>query len=124
MFVYQSSRTRRTGTSLLALLSGGQCDTSVPFRTVGARSRPQAAVSSGVFRRGRTARPLDGTARPGTRAYQFLCHREPDRDALFPITMSFGAYGFGELHDPAGTLGSQVRAASFVRSKVCMGVDR
>ena len=35
----------------------------------------------------------------------------------FPVTMSFGVYGFGELHDPVGTrLSSRIAGASFVRS--------
>ena len=35
----------------------------------------------------------------------------------FPITWSFGVYGFGELHDPAGThLADRLHSAAFVRS--------
>lgn len=36
---------------------------------------------------------------------------------LFPISMSFGVYGFGELHDPTGTrLADKIRAARMVRA--------
>lgn len=36
---------------------------------------------------------------------------------VFPVTMSFGVYGFGELHDPAGThLHQRIAGATFVRS--------
>ncbi len=36
---------------------------------------------------------------------------------IFPVTMSFGVYGFGELHDPSAThLTERIKAASFVRS--------
>ena len=35
----------------------------------------------------------------------------------FPVTMSFGVYGFGELHDPTRTcLAARIAGASFVRS--------
>ena len=35
----------------------------------------------------------------------------------FPVTMSFGVYGFGELHNPVGTrLNARIAGASFVRS--------
>jgi glycosyltransferase involved in cell wall biosynthesis len=35
----------------------------------------------------------------------------------FPVTMSFGVYGFGELHDPIGThLAERIRGSLFVRS--------
>jgi colanic acid/amylovoran biosynthesis glycosyltransferase len=35
----------------------------------------------------------------------------------FPVTMSFGVYGFGELHDPAAThLPERIAGAKFVRS--------
>ncbi len=35
----------------------------------------------------------------------------------FPVTMSFGVYGFGELHDPVGThLAGRIQGALFVRS--------
>lgn len=35
----------------------------------------------------------------------------------FPVTMSFGVYGFGELHDPANTqLAERINGALFVRS--------
>jgi colanic acid/amylovoran biosynthesis glycosyltransferase len=36
---------------------------------------------------------------------------------IFPVTMSFGVYGFGELHNPSEThLAERVRGALFVRS--------
>lgn len=35
----------------------------------------------------------------------------------FPVTMSFGVYGFGELHDPVGThLAERIKGSLFVRS--------
>ncbi len=35
----------------------------------------------------------------------------------FPVTMSFGVYGFGELHDPVGThLAERIEGSLFVRS--------
>ncbi|HTT25195.1 MAG TPA: glycosyltransferase family 4 protein [Candidatus Sulfotelmatobacter sp.] len=36
---------------------------------------------------------------------------------IFPVTMSFGVYGFGELHDPSSSqLAERVKGALFVRS--------
>jgi colanic acid/amylovoran biosynthesis glycosyltransferase len=36
---------------------------------------------------------------------------------IFPVTMSFGVYGFGELHNPSGThLAERIHGALFVRS--------
>ena len=36
---------------------------------------------------------------------------------IFPVTWSFGVYGFGELHDPAAThLAERIQSALFVRS--------
>jgi colanic acid/amylovoran biosynthesis glycosyltransferase len=41
---------------------------------------------------------------------------------VFPVTMSFGVYGFGELHDPVGTnLRERVSGALFVRSNSGFG---
>ena len=36
---------------------------------------------------------------------------------VFPVTMSFGVYGFGDLHDPVGTrLAERIASSLFVRS--------
>jgi len=41
---------------------------------------------------------------------------------VFPVTMSFGVYGFGELHDPVGTnLSERVSGSLFVRSNSGFG---
>ena len=41
---------------------------------------------------------------------------------IFPITWSFGVYGFGELHDPSGThLSERIKSARFIRSNSKFG---
>jgi len=41
---------------------------------------------------------------------------------IFPITWSFGVYGFGELHDPSGTnLAERIKSARFIRSNSKFG---
>ncbi len=41
---------------------------------------------------------------------------------IFPITWSFGVYGFGELHDPSSThLTERIKSAQFVRSNSKFG---
>jgi glycosyltransferase involved in cell wall biosynthesis len=41
---------------------------------------------------------------------------------IFPITWSFGVYGFGELHDPSGThLPERIKGAQFIRSNSKFG---
>ena len=124
VFYIKAAGLAELGRALLALLLlGGQCDSSVPFVRVVARSRPQAAVSSGVFRRGRTARLLYGTARPGTRAYQFCAATRPrSRRVVFRSRRLLACMDSANCtirRKPI--LAAKIRAASFVCSNSMYG---